>query len=173
LKSINTRTVVIGFESGSDKIIRYLKKNMGMEDNNNALRLCKQFDFKIIGSFVIGSPIETIDDMKETFSFIKNSYIDSPSVFIATPFPGTYFWSYLVENKIIDKNFCKWELLSIYSDFTNTKKMKENIYELYDNKVLLLNKSVNIKDFMGIYLEICSYIEEFKINYHKENRAVN
>jgi radical SAM superfamily enzyme YgiQ (UPF0313 family) len=167
LKELNTKSVIFGLESGSDEVLRYLKRNVGIKDNYQAVKLCREYDFKIIGSFVIGTPTEKLEDMEKTFAFIKETNLDSPSVFVATPFPKTDFWDYLLENKMVDNNFNRWDLLSIYADYKKPEQIKQHIQNLYKNNLLLLNKEVKLTDFINIYLEMCDYIIEFRKNYRK------
>ena len=80
----------IGLESGSDKILKFLKKGQAtVEKNYRAVTLAKKAGLRVFGSFIIGSPDETVEDIVETIHFIKDSGLTSCAVFIAVPYPGT------------------------------------------------------------------------------------
>ena len=63
------------------------------------------------GTFMIGNPTETIEDIRLTQKFIKENDVDNYGVCLTTPFPGTELWNWCEEKKLIPNNF-KW------SDFT-------------------------------------------------------
>lgn len=48
--------------------------------------------FECTGSFMIGAPFETAEDIKKTLDFIKELKLDAVQIGIATPFPGTKLW---------------------------------------------------------------------------------
>ena len=95
MKDIKIKVVNFGFESGSERMLKYLKAgSVSVKMNREALIKCKQYGFNVYGSLMYGSPTETIEDMKETNKFIdfciKNraSYIWS---FVALHFPQHLF----------------------------------------------------------------------------------
>jgi len=95
LKEMNVKTMAFGFESGSEKELKYLKRNTTtIEDNQRACDICKKYGFAINGYFIIGSPIQTKEDLEKTVRFIENNKIDYLSIATATPFPGSDWWEY-------------------------------------------------------------------------------
>jgi radical SAM superfamily enzyme YgiQ (UPF0313 family) len=93
LKKMNVTVVEFGLESGSDKILSYLKRGtVTVNDNRRALRLCKKFGFKTAGSFITGSPNETEEDLKLTLSLLNDKNLDIAHVYQLTPLPGTEIW---------------------------------------------------------------------------------
>jgi len=93
LKRMGTFHVMMGFESCSPKILGYLKRNtVTVEQNRNAVLLAKKYGFRVEGSFMIGSPGETREDMMQTYEFIEKYPIDCFGVHITVPFPGTELW---------------------------------------------------------------------------------
>ena len=84
----------IGAESGSQKILDYLKKDTTTEDIMNAARLLSKAGIKATFSFMIGLPGETSNDAKMTLHLIKElTQIDTgfqiigPQVY--RPYPGS------------------------------------------------------------------------------------
>jgi len=105
LKKMNVSRVIFGFESGSQKMLDYLKcKRVKIEDNIRAINICKENGLSPGGFFMIGSPNETEEDIKQTHDFIKE-YCPNAIVYQTIPFPGTQIWDYAVKNKIIEKDF--------------------------------------------------------------------
>jgi magnesium-protoporphyrin IX monomethyl ester (oxidative) cyclase len=95
MKDMNVNTVAVGFESGSEKVLRYLKgETVSPEVNHRAATLLKKWGFEVEGLFIVASPHETKDDTIKTLEFIRAHEIDTVQVSFATPFPGTGLWEY-------------------------------------------------------------------------------
>ncbi len=138
LINVGVKTCIFGFESGSQKILSYLKKDtVTIEDNYNAIRQCKKYGLGVQGSVIFGSPYETKGDMLDTLAFIKNAFrmgVERIWGFVLTPFPATEVWE-LLQTKVTD-----WSKLShqnttpYFGDFTiqefNQIMKKVKLYEL-------------------------------------------
>ncbi len=94
-KEMNVTKVFVGFESGSDKILKFYNKKQTVKDNQKVVDLCHKYDIGIISSFIAGAPVETEDDIKATHDFIyRNS--EKIAVFVVCylqPCPGTPLWN--------------------------------------------------------------------------------
>ncbi len=95
--------VFYGIESGSDKILKDMKKGVSVEKNLNAIKLCRDCNVKVGGSFIVGYPTETETDYLLTKDFIVDAELDSVFVSIAEPIPTTELCD-LVLKTPIDKN---------------------------------------------------------------------
>ena len=74
LKRMGVTHISYGFETGSEKMLQYLKRNaVSMENHRNAVKLSKEYGFHVGGSFIIGSPTDTKEDMIATITLIKDS----------------------------------------------------------------------------------------------------
>lgn len=104
LKEMNVVVMGAGMESGSQKILSYLKRDTTtVEMNRRLIDFATKYKIPTMGSFMIGNPEETIEDIQETLDFIV-SYRDNPYftplTYIATTFPGTDFWEYGIKKGI-------------------------------------------------------------------------
>lgn len=128
LKKMNVVTIEFGLESGSEKILNFLKKGLvTVKDNRNALRLCKKHGFTTYGSFIVGSPDETEEDMKQTLSLVNDKNLDGAHVYQLTPYPGTEVWDIAKKMGFVsdDPNF---DLKKIYLfDFKPDLIMAKNL----------------------------------------------
>ncbi|MFC1624665.1 B12-binding domain-containing radical SAM protein [Candidatus Omnitrophota bacterium] len=94
-KKIGITAVSLGMESGSPRIIEYLKKGtVTLDKIREVVRLCKKHDIYPMGSFMIGSPHERKEDVQATIDFIKEIELGQIGVCVTTPFPGTEIWEY-------------------------------------------------------------------------------
>lgn len=93
--------VLIGFESGSDRVLKYLRKGTTVAQNIEAAKVCKKMGVKIFANYMFGLPTETNDEMRQTVEMMKliQPEMHSPSVF--TPAPGSDLYNYCVENDLV------------------------------------------------------------------------
>lgn len=140
LKKINVKSANFGFESGSERMLKWLKQDtVTVEDNKRACLLCKKYGIKTYGSFIFGSPGETIGDMRKTLK-LMDFMIENGAYklwhFVMTPFPGTVIWEIAKKRGKVSEHM-DWRLLR-----------HENYKE-----PLLLDESVPLKEFQKVYFE--------------------
>ena len=68
---VNNRSVTIGAQSGSDRILRILRRGHSKEDVLNAVEVLLRHGFTPHVDFIFGFPFETQDDQHETMQFIE------------------------------------------------------------------------------------------------------
>jgi radical SAM superfamily enzyme YgiQ (UPF0313 family) len=99
-----------------------IKKDLNIEKVHQVLNWCRDLKLLALVNFVIGMPGETEETIQEIINFIKeNAYrIDSLSVYIATPFPGTPFYEMCIEKGyLVDpgkNDFLDFDLYSAHID---------------------------------------------------------
>ena len=81
--------VYYGIESGSDKILKKMRKGVNSKKNVYAIELAQQCDVRVAGSFIVGYPEETINDYQLTKDLIEDTFPDDVFVSIAEPIPET------------------------------------------------------------------------------------
>jgi len=118
LKGMNTKSVSIGFESGSPKVLKYLKGGKAdVEANRRAVAVLRRHDIRINGFFIIGTPIDTVQDIRETYDFVHDNLIDFFSVHPLTPFPGTPLWTWCRKKGLVSEDeTMDWSLLNLRID---------------------------------------------------------
>jgi anaerobic magnesium-protoporphyrin IX monomethyl ester cyclase len=89
LKDAGLQMVLIGFESGSDRVLKYLRKGCTRAQNLEAARICHDLGIKIWANYMLGLPTETREEALETYSMIRQirPYHCSPAFY--TPHPGS------------------------------------------------------------------------------------
>jgi anaerobic magnesium-protoporphyrin IX monomethyl ester cyclase len=93
--------LMIGFESGSQRILDFIDKGITIEQSRKAVEICKKYNIKIYANVIFGLPSETKSDMDATVKFIdwmKPDYV-SPAIF--TPYRGSYLYDYCKENNLL------------------------------------------------------------------------
>ncbi|MHC1632044.1 MAG: methyl-coenzyme M reductase glutamine C-methyltransferase [Methanotrichaceae archaeon] len=81
--------VFFGLESGSQRMLKAMKKGVTVKKNMDAIELARSCGVKVGGSFIVGYPGETIEDYQETLDFMEDAMLDDVFVSVAEPIPGT------------------------------------------------------------------------------------
>jgi len=113
LKKLNVKGVSIGLESGTPRILDYLKGgNVNIKDHMRAIRIFKKYGIEPSASFIIGSPNETREEILQTFKFIKDSKLRGFGIYVLTPLPGTPIWEYAKERGMVSEKM-DWSTLNV------------------------------------------------------------
>jgi radical SAM superfamily enzyme YgiQ (UPF0313 family) len=90
----------IGFESGNDRILKFLRKGTKRETNLAAARICKRHGIKIWANYMLGLPTETKEEVMDTVTMLKEIDPDWYSPAFYTPHPGSDLYDYCVDNDL-------------------------------------------------------------------------
>jgi radical SAM superfamily enzyme YgiQ (UPF0313 family) len=117
LKQLGVFMIGFGFESGSEKIIRFLKRDAAsVGQNRKAVMLCDKYGLEITGSFMLGAPGETARDMNETLDFMRwMASVDQVVKIwygLTTPLPGTDLWEMALKEGSVSRDM-NWDRLDI------------------------------------------------------------
>lgn len=89
MKAAGCYTIAYGIESASPEIIKTIQKDITIKQVEVAVRASREVGLQVIGYFMIGSPGETPQTIRDTINFAKKLKIDFAQFSITTPFPGT------------------------------------------------------------------------------------
>lgn len=81
--------LAFGFESGSDEMLRRIKKGATVRQARRAVAWARKYGFTILGYFMVGLPGETPQSLRETAEFAASLDLDYAKFSIAMPLPGT------------------------------------------------------------------------------------
>ena len=84
--------VAWGIESGSEKMLNKMNKEVTIQDNYNVIKWAKKYNIVSRCFFIIGFPGETKETLKETMKFIEIADPDQYFVSNFIPYPGTPVW---------------------------------------------------------------------------------
>jgi len=79
----------LGVESGSEEILKRLKKGITLDQVVKAFRTARKAGIKTQAFFMMGGPGETRDTLKETIDFAVRLDPDNAQFAAAVPYPGT------------------------------------------------------------------------------------
>jgi magnesium-protoporphyrin IX monomethyl ester (oxidative) cyclase len=96
-----------GVESASQETLNRIGKKITLEQARRVFQWKKELKGFATGSFILGFPWETVDDMKQTAELAVELGPDYAQFTALTPYPGTPLWDFAVKNNlIVDTN---WE----------------------------------------------------------------
>lgn len=186
LKKAGCLMLNYGYESGSDTILKEIKKNVTREQALRAGLLTKKAGIKNVPEIIIGFPSESEITVAETMDFLRQLDTWPISVNTPIPFPETPLWKYGVDHNII-KNKEEFVLNYRRGLFVNfTKYPDKKILKLmrmvyYDTYLHWLKKRnyykryffVLCKKIAAIYIapllpeKICAFFKKKVINFFK------
>lgn len=90
-ETTNNRTLVIGAQSGSRRLLRLMRRGHTPEDVFSACTMSLRRGFQVVVDFIFGCPEETEEDFLETVRFMQELFILGATVRAHTflPLPGT------------------------------------------------------------------------------------
>jgi len=101
MKDGGLRLFVIGYESGNAEILKNIKKGVALETSRRFTQDCHELGILIHGTFILGLPGETRETIQQTMRFAKEMNPETIQVSLASPYPGTAFYDYAIENGYI------------------------------------------------------------------------
>ncbi|MCJ7631119.1 B12-binding domain-containing radical SAM protein, partial [Candidatus Bathyarchaeota archaeon] len=100
----------MGIESPNLKDLNSTRKGITTEIQKNAIKSIREFGGVAAGTFVIGLPDQSEEEIKYFPTFAKEIGLMSATFGIATPFPGTEFYTSLErEGLIFERNWAKYD----------------------------------------------------------------
>ncbi|MBI4249770.1 MAG: B12-binding domain-containing radical SAM protein [Elusimicrobia bacterium] len=92
LKRSGCRTIWLGAESGSQKVLNAMEKGVSVEQIYEAARLVRRENMEIAFFLQIGYPEETWDDISLTRKMVRDLTPDGLGISVSYPLPGTKFF---------------------------------------------------------------------------------
>ncbi len=115
--------IFLGLESGSQRILDYYEKKTTVEKGWQAVALAQKAGIDVIGSFIVGAPIETEEDYQKTLDFIKRADMDVISINSLKVLPGTELWRRFEESGAIKPSDWNkyFEIFDVYDGHSKEK----------------------------------------------------
>jgi hopanoid biosynthesis associated radical SAM protein HpnJ len=98
LKANGLRLLLVGYESGNQKILHNIKKGILVDVARRFTKDCHELGIVIHGTFILGLPGETRETIQETLNFAKEINPHTIQVSLAAPYPGTFLYKQAKEN---------------------------------------------------------------------------
>ena len=109
MKEAGCRLLIVGYESGSEQILRNIKKGATIDMARRFTENCHKLGLVVHGDFIVGLPGETRETLRSTIDFAKRLDVETIQVSIAHAFPGTEFYDYAKKNNLVQINMADEE----------------------------------------------------------------
>lgn len=97
------RWILVGFESGSPRILRNINKGAMCEDNERCVRIAKVHGLKVKALMSIGHAGESLDTIRDTEEWLLRVRPDDFDLSIITTYPGTPYFDEAIQLEGVSK----------------------------------------------------------------------
>lgn len=148
LKNAGCIEIKFGIETGSDRLLTEMRKNITVAKAEEAIRKTKSKGIMVKVFIITGLPGETDDTHNETKAFLERMYneelIDRVSLLRYTPLAGSYIFNnphkYKINNRALQiKNFDKMRLYRKSYDWWTERGRWEKCNEWYEDMSTFIN----------------------------------
>lgn len=99
------KTIVLGIESGSERILKLMKKQINLNMVREKVNLMNKMGFEPNGYFIVGYPTETRFDIEKTVKFALSLKIREASFTAFQPLPATEATNQLIEKGELPRDY--------------------------------------------------------------------
>jgi radical SAM superfamily enzyme YgiQ (UPF0313 family) len=101
MKKAGCYSISIGIESGSNDILKEMRKNITIEQAISACKIIRKHGIELHAFFMVGFPQETEDSLSDSVVAMKKIKSDELMYSIFTPYPGTEAFEFCKEKGLI------------------------------------------------------------------------
>jgi len=113
MKQAGCTRVEFGIESGSEKLLGYLKKGISIRQTKEAFSAAKKAGLSTMGFVILNVPGETKETVADTKRLIMELNPDFLQLSFATPYPGTELFQLCVkDNLLLTKDWSRYIFLN-------------------------------------------------------------
>jgi anaerobic magnesium-protoporphyrin IX monomethyl ester cyclase len=105
----------IGVESGSDRVLKKIKKGYTREQAIDGVQLIKKSGIDVSINMIIGFPFERAEDIQDSISLIEELHVPT-NINTFTPYPKTELFEECVSRGLIQKGI-DWSSISQHSPY--------------------------------------------------------
>ena len=91
------RWILVGFESGSDKILININKRATRDENTRCMEIAHSHGLKVKALMSIGHAGESPETARDTYDWLLETKPDDLDVTVITPYPGSPYWDDAVD----------------------------------------------------------------------------
>jgi len=105
MKQAGCYRVTFGIESACSRTQQYIGKIVNLQRIRDIVNYCHRIGLWICGTFIIGFPDETRDEIRETEQFIVKSRFNFPFIYVAQPMQGTRLYEDFKAHNLLPDEF--------------------------------------------------------------------
>lgn len=109
LKACNCRLLCVGFESGDQRVLDRMGKNLRVDRARRFVADAKRVGILIHGCFMVGNPGETKESLETTLAYAKELTPDTAQFFPIMVYPGTEAYAWAQDSGyLLTDDFSRW-----------------------------------------------------------------
>lgn len=179
MKQAGFRFILFGLESGNQKTLDRINKNLKVEQIEPGLKICKEAGLEPHITTMIGYPWETKADAQNTIDLAKRlfdrGYVDTLQATVLIPYPGTPLYADCKKNNLL--NFQDYDRFDqreqVMKSVLSTDDVKELTSQLYKSfitpkfimrKVLSIRKWDDVKFLVRAGFKVIGHLVDFGKN---------
>ena len=86
------RWILVGFESGSDRILTNIQKNATQAQNTRCMEIAHSHGLKVKALMSLGHAGESMQSVQDTYDWLLEAKPSDLDVTVITPYPGSPYW---------------------------------------------------------------------------------
>ncbi len=170
MKAAGCHQISVGIESGSEMILKNIRKDIDLTKAVKMVGDCKQAGIMVRACFMFGNPGETRETIRQTIDFSKKLNPDIVLFNITTPYPGTRMFDWAkTRGYLTTYDWRDYDLAKVVMDLpTIERRFLEAAYKrayrgFYLRPAYLLKRLLNIRSIEDIKLNWNGFRAVFKI----------
>ncbi len=188
--------VDIGVESGSDRVLKLLQKGTTRERHLKAFEILRRKKLRAMGTFIIGTPGETREDVMLTKSLVQEAKPAFALFFFMMPYPGSAVYEMAEQHNLwLHKDYTKLgvqdcpmiadqltaeEQIKLRNDLISVTKWRNMasflslqfmwglLSMLSVRRVAIFLKTLGAK--RNIYDAMFAFVQDFRLNYFRKHQ---
>lgn len=166
-KKAGCEMIAYGLESGSERILKLIKKGQTVPQIEKAINLCKKTGISTGVGSIIGYPFENENDLNETLALFKR--VEPTHIFatIYNPYPGSDLYDYVIKEGLFKEpptlegqgKIYTVDNLELNMSSISKKILQEIIYKyLTRNLINEVKDYLRFGNFFGLYIAAKNYL---------------
>jgi anaerobic magnesium-protoporphyrin IX monomethyl ester cyclase len=159
MKAAHCERIHYGVEAGTDRIMKVLRKGITTEETRKVFKMTKEAGIDTLAYFMIGSPSETRDEIRQTFEFMQALDPDYTHITILTPFPATEIYYQGLSSGLLKEDYWKNFALNpnpefkpkFWTEILTEQELQQLIVEayrsFYSRPSYIFKKMVQLRSF--------------------------
>lgn len=144
MKEIGFNYLAFGVESGSDRMLKVIKKGETLDAIENAVKESCDLGYMVTLFFIMGLPTETEEDVEKSLEFAMKYPVFDVRFYNPIPFPGTELYDWVEEKGYFDESL--GDYLNTFSHWINKPVFGTPELPISSRKVLYKRINEKIKE---------------------------
>jgi radical SAM superfamily enzyme YgiQ (UPF0313 family) len=145
MKAAGCNGIKVGIETGSEKILKLMNKNITLGQCRKAAGLFKKAGIYWTGYFMMGLPSETKGEVYETLRFMKELKPDFASLSVYEPFPGTDLFEAGIERGLVQNERTLDDFYNISPKYYYIKDINRRVDTMSNDEFVKLEAEMKRK----------------------------